>query len=432
MESEDLKINTPKKAPVKSPDKKSKVAASDDATDYLVQGATIGNDVLKKAKRIRDVKEDAVIYGVYDNKGKGFMVKVNDFLIDRTKITIKDKSYFFHMLAVMVDAGIPVIQAVKSLAGRSANPHFKRILNTIAYNCDHGARFYEAMSRFEDVFEESEVGIVRSGESTGRLDVMLFRLSEELDSKHDLYLKLKGAATYPVVVFCLLILVAIGMLVWIFPTLLNLLREGGVPEDSLPLATRVLMVVHTGLVEYWWAMLMGIAGIYLVFTMFVRSDYGAVRWDFWKLKFPVIGKLLRQLYVLRFVSMLGLLIESGLPVIRSLKITGSAISNRLYKLKIQEVINEVKEGGKISESLSDVEFLFPQEVPEMLSVGERVASIAKISKKVSRQFKREIDNSIKRMSSLFEPIMIVVVGLFVALLALAIMSPIFNLGNAIS
>ena len=430
MEFNGLKLNTPTKGAKEEKPKKEDSQAVD-ATDYVVEGADGGGDILKKIKRIRISEKDDVIYGVYNNADQPLSVKFNDFLVDRSSVSLKDKSYFFHMLAVMVDAGIPVIGAVKMLAGRSENPRFRRVLNTVAYNAEHGSKLADSMSRFGDVFDEFEIGIVKSGEATGHLDKMLFKLSEELDKKHDLSLKLWGAAVYPIAVLSVLLLVTIGMLVWVFPTLLGMLTEGGVTTDSLPTSTRLLMFVQAGVVDFWWLILIVLFGAFGVFKMYVSTSYGAVKWDYMKLRIPVIGGLLRRLYVLRFVNMLGLLVESGLPVIRSLKIIGGALSSRLYKLKTQEVINVVKDGGKISDSLADSEYLFAPEVAQMIRVGEKSASLGKISVKISSQYQREIDNSLKKISSVFEPIMILFVGLFVGLLALAVMAPIFNLSTLI-
>ena len=432
MEFDGLKIGggaAPDGGKQKKDDESQKPAS--DAMDYVVNGAAVGKDILMKIKKIKVAEDDGVIYGVYDNRNEPLSVRINDFLVDRSKVTLKDKSYFFHMLAVMVDAGIPVISAVKSLAGRSDNPRFQRVLNTIAHNCEAGSNLADAMSRFEDVFDDSEIGIVKSGEATGRLHVMLFKVSHQLDKKHDLSMKLWGAAVYPIAVLAVLLIVSVAMLVWVFPSLLSLLDQGGITGDQLPLATRILIMIQGAVVNFWWLLLIIAFGLFGLFKMYISSDYGAVRWDYVKLKMPIIGTLLKRLSVLRFVSMLGLLIESGLPVIKSLNITGGAISNRIYKLKVQEVIDDVRRGGKISESLGDSEFIFPMEVVQMLRVGESSANLGKVSEKIADQYQREIDNTLKKLSSVFEPIMILVVGLFVALLALAIMAPIFNLSGSI-
>lgn len=428
MESDDLKISSPKEAakPVES-EKESLPGAQ----DYMVEGAPLETQILTEIKQVKTVRPEEVIYGVYNNSNASWSARLNDFLIDHSKVKLKDKSYFFHMLAVMVDAGIPIVKSVRSLANRAENKRLRRILATVAHNAEGGANLSDAMSRFEEVFDESEVGIVKSGEATGRLHTMLFKLSERLDKRHDLYMKLWGAAIYPIAVLSVLILVAVGMLIWVLPTLINLLKEGGVAEDQLPFATRFLIGMQSGLINYWWAILIVIFAVYGMVNVYVKSSYGATKADYLKLKIPLVGNLLRRLYVLNFISMLGILIDAGLPVIKALSITGNALQNRIYKLKVQEVINQVHMGGKISESLSDTEFLFPGELTQMIAIGEQSASIGKVAEKISDQYQKEIDNTLKKLTSVFEPVMILVVGTFVAILALAIMAPIFNLSSTI-
>lgn len=400
--------------------------------DYLVGGTDAGEELLKKMKTFHSDKRDEVIYGVYNNEGKGITVKLNDFLIDRGKVGLKDKSYFFHMLAVMVDSGIPLLKSMSSIAGRVKSPRLSRVLNTMVYDCERGSNLADAMSRFEDVFDEAEIGIVRSGEATGRLHQMLFKLSEQLEKRYKLYAKLWGAAVYPIAVLVVLFVVSLGMLVWVLPSLLGLLDHSGIAREALPSSTRALIFLQSFTVGYWWLILLVLLGLYGLFTMYKNTPNGAAKWDYWKLNLPVAGDLSRKFYVQRFVGMMGILIDSGLPVMKALAIAGNSISNRMYRLKIQEVINEVRGGRKISESLKDSEFLFPSEVVQMLQVGERSASLGSVSRKVADQYEMEIDNSLKRITSIFEPVLIVIVGLLVGFLAMSIMAPIFNLSNVIS
>ena len=433
MDFRDLEINVNKPA-----DKKAESAnvQHEDLTQYssdsIIYDVASYMDILDSVRNGTDVSDDLVVYGVYDNSKRNIFIRLNDFMIDSSKITVKDKSYFFHMLAVMVDAGIPVVHAIRTLASRTENPRFKRVLATIAYKCDAGMRVYDAMARFDDVFDEAEIGIVRAGEATGRLHTMLFRLSVELDKKNELSMKLWGAAAYPIAVLVVLVLVSVGMLIWVFPSLLGMLSEGGVAGDDLPGATRFLMSIQYGLTNYWWAILGGIFGIYLMFTSYVNTDRGHVKWNLLQLRIPIIGDFIRKVAVLRFISLLGLLIDAGLPVLTCLKITGGSISNTVYKIKIQELIDRVKSGWKISKGMEDSEFLFPSEVVQMVRVGEQSASLGNVARKVSVQYQKEIDNSLKKLSSVFEPAMILVVGLLVAVLALAVMAPIFNLSGTVS
>lgn len=375
-------------------------------------------------------KNDDVIYGVYNNVSEPLSVRINDFLIDHSKISLKDKSYFFHMLAVMVNAGIPLVKALKSLSKRTENKRFSRVINTIAYNTEQGLPLADCLLRFEDVFDEFEVGIVRSGESIGRLDEMLFKLSAKLDSKYELSQKLWSASVYPLIVFGVLVLVAFVMMFFVFPTLLGLFEEGGLGTTKLPLATRMLVSFQNLIVNFWWALLAGIGVLYVLFVAYIGTESGRVGFDIFKLKIPYLGVLLRKIYVLRFVDMLAILVDAGVPVVKVLEIVRNSLNNTAYRAVVEDIALGVKNGEKISDLMQKYELLFPLEVVEMIRTGESSASISKVSDKISVQYQKEVDFSLKKFVSIFEPMMIVFVGLFVAVLALAIMGPIFNLSSS--
>ncbi|MFA7685765.1 MAG: type II secretion system F family protein, partial [Candidatus Gracilibacteria bacterium] len=211
--------------------------SSVDASDYFIKDAGIGGDILEEIKGMRVREPDDMIYGVSDENDRTFSQKIDDFLINNSKISLKDKSYFFHMLAVMVDSGVPVIHSVKTLAGYTDNARFRRVLNTVAHNCESGATLADSMSRFADVFTEAETGIVRAGEETGRMGITLFNLSGQLDKQYELNMKLWSASIYPIAVLAVLVLVTAGMMIWVLPNLLSLLTEGGMSDDKLPTAT---------------------------------------------------------------------------------------------------------------------------------------------------------------------------------------------------
>ncbi|MBT3864511.1 type II secretion system F family protein [Candidatus Peregrinibacteria bacterium] len=392
----------------------------------------MAKSILERITKKGGKKKKQVIYGVYDNSKDDFMTRANDFLIDHSRISIKDKSYFFHMIAVMVDAGIPAVSAIRAFAGRTKNQRFSRVLQTVSYNSERGMSLSDSMSRFGDTFDEVEIGVIKSGEAVGRLGSMLFRLSDQVGRAHELRMKLWGAAFYPLAVLATLLIVAVGMLVWVFPTLMTMLTEGGVAFGDLPLSTRILLYAQTALVDYWWAMILFVAILYGTFRIYVGTPKGKEWWDYLKLRLPIIGPLLRSVYVLQFVSLVGVLIEAGLPVIQALEITTNSIPNSIFRLKLRDVIESVRKGEKISDNLSDTPFLFPSEVVEMIRVGEKSAALGEVSSKVSAQYQMEINHTLKRLTSVFEPLMILVVGLFVGMLALAVMAPIFNLTSVIS
>lgn len=387
--------------------------------------------LLKSIEKRGVQKKEEVIYGVYDNRNASISTKINDFLIDNSKVSLKEKAYFFHLLAVMVDAGIPVLQALKVLSSKTKNRRFQRIINTLEYSTSRGNTLSDSMARFPDVFTDAEIGVVKAGEAAGNLDKMLFRLSAQTERVNELQIKIYTASVYPIIVISVLIIVAIIMIVGVVPVLTDLLVQGGLDAEDFPFATRLLIGSSDFIANYWWTLVLGIFAIYGIFKVYKATEAGKFQIDFTKLKIPVVGALIRKVLVLRFISMLGILMEAGLPVIKTLQITAHLMNSAPYELKILEVIKKVQAGEKISENLMDAPFLFPETVTQMISIGEKTASIATISEKVASHYDREIDHSIKRLTAIFEPIMILLVALFIVLLALAVLMPIFTFTSTI-
>jgi len=372
-------------------------------------------------------KKETAIYGVYDNRKASVFTRLNDFFIDNTGVSLKEKAYFFHLMAVMIDAGIPMLQTLKVLANKTENLRFQRILNTLSYSTSSGASLSDSMARFPDVFTDAELGVIKAGEAAGNLNKMLFKLSEQTEKSHALQVKLITAATYPIIVLLVLVGVATAMMIWIVPTLINLLEEGGLSQDQFPTATKILIGISGFIGSYWWLILIVVLVIYLLYKVYRGTEVGKFQSDYFKLRIPVVGSLMRKVLVLRFISLLGILVESGLPVLKTLQIIGGSIDSAPYRVKIWEVIKKVQAGEKISTNLEDAPFLFPETVTQMLNIAEGTAAIGSISQKIADHYDREIDNSLKRLTSLFEPLMILFVGMVVALLALAILMPIFDL-----
>jgi type IV pilus assembly protein PilC len=400
--------------------------------DYVILQAESGKAFLEEVKQQKTTDTKKVIYGVSESESRGFFAKIKDFFVENSDVGLKEKAYFFHMLAVMIDAGIPLVAALNSLASRTRHKRFSRVLYTIAHSCEGGSTFSDAMQRFYGIFDDAEIGIVSSGEATGRLGEMLFKLSAQLDERYALRSKLVSAATYPLVVLAVLFFVAIGMLVWVLPKILTLFAQAGVAEESLPLTTRGLIALQGFLVDKWWLVAIIALLIYGIFKIYTGSSYGRARYDFFKLKMPIFGALRRKIYMLNFVNLFGILVDSGLSILDALKITGTALDNVIYKAQTQEFIEKVQAGQSISFGMSDSEFLFAPEVTEMMRVGENSASLALICRKIANQYQKEVNNTLKRATSLFEPLMILFVAIIVAVLAMAIMAPIFNLSSSIN
>jgi len=393
----------------------------------MQENVTKSSELLKGVQSKGVKKAQTVVYGVYDNRNASVFTKISDFFIDHQRVSLKEKAYFFHLMAVMIDAGIPVLQTLQILSNKTESLRFQRILNTLSYSASSGVSLSDSMARFPDVFSDADIGVIRAGEAAGNLNKMLTRLSEQTEKSHDLQTKLITAATYPIVILSTLILIGAGMMIWIVPILTNLLKEGGLTEDKFPGPTKGLLAISGFLNNYWWLTILVLMILYGLYYVYKGTVTGKFNVDYMKLRIPIIGGLIRKVIVLRFVSLLGILLEAGLPVIKSLQILMVAMNNELYRIKTWDVIKKVQAGEKISENLADAPFLFPETVTQMLSIGENTASVGLISQKIADHYDREIDNSLKRLTTLFEPLMLLTVGIIVALLALEILMPIFDL-----
>ena len=177
------------------------------------------DDVLNSFGETKAKSQDVYVYGVTDRSSEPFWVRWDDFLIDRSRIPLKEKSYFFHLLSVMLDAGIPMLESLRILSTKSDNKRFQRIISTMAYYVEGGRPFSEALSKFPTVFDDAEIGVVKSGEAIGRLDEMLQKLSDQMERAYNIQLKLKGAMTYPIVVLTVLFLATIVVMTMVIPKL---------------------------------------------------------------------------------------------------------------------------------------------------------------------------------------------------------------------
>ncbi|MBU2524616.1 type II secretion system F family protein [Patescibacteria group bacterium] len=374
----------------------------------------------------RGLEKDRIVYGVTDTSARSLWQKVDDYLVDQSKVPIDEKAYFFHLLAVMLDAGLPILKSLRVLAVRTSNRRFRRVINTLIYNVENGKRLSDSMSKFPEVFDESEIGIVRSGEAVGHLDQMLFKLSDQLEKDRALSQKISGTLWYPIVVLIVLVLVASIIIIFVIPTLKTLFEASGV---ELPFFTRMFIGISDVIGKLWWLFILIFIAIYTIFSTYIHSESGRFRWDYFKLTIPIVGDIIRRTIIARFVLLLSVLVESGLPINRSLHIVANSLGNDVYKRKVMAVKEKVEQGQRISDNLKDAPYLFPDTIVNMINIGEGSASLGQISYKLATHYMREVDSSIKKLTTVFEPIVILFVALFVALLAISVLLPLFSLGD---
>ncbi len=374
-------------------------------------------------------KETSVVYGVYDSSSQAFSVRVKDFFIDRKRVGVQEKSYFYHLLAVMLDAGIPVLKALRVLSKKTANPRFARVVNTLAYDVERGRLVSQSMTKFPDVFPESEVGVIRSGESIGNLSMLLFKLADQTQRAHNLYLKVRGALMYPSTVLIALFVSGAIVVRVVIPKIEQFFTQA---NFEMPFLTQVVLQTGRFMVNFSWLILLVVVFLALLISFYINTSSGRERWDTFLLTFPGVSDVIRKLSVARFVQLLSLLVEAGVPIHECIRIAGGAVNNRLYRNFLEDLRSHVERGEKIADQLATAPFLFPDTVVAMISVGEGSGQLASISQKVASHYEEEVQRSLETFTALLEPVVIVFVGVAVGILAMALLGPIFSLSSLVS
>lgn len=372
--------------------------------------------------------DENFIYGVNETLAPGIEGKLHDYFTENKKITLKDKSFFYNLFATLINSGITTLESLDILRKRTNNPKLKRILNTVKYDVEQGFPLSKALSKFPDTFKSYETGIIQSGESIGSLDNMLQKLATQTEDKQKLQQELKGALTYPAVVFSILILVSIVMFGVVVPKLVSLFQENNI---DLPALTKAVLVVSNAVQNYWPIMIVIFALGLISFQIYSQSEDGKFNLDIYKLRLPYFGNILQKYQLINFFSTLGLLLEAGTPIQQAFQILTKVVDNNVYKLKSFEIKARLQQGQKLAETMSDTPFLFPDTATKMIEIGEKSATIDQMCLKVSKQYLQEIQYSLKNLTTVLGPVVIVIVGIFVAIFGLAILSPVFQLSQGI-
>jgi len=365
------------------------------------------------------LKDQGLVVIDINKKKKGFGTNV----LNRVKA--KDVVIFSRQFSVMISASIPVVQALKVLIDQTENISLKMVVSEIADEVNGGTKLSDALGKRKNIFNEFYVSVVRSGESSGKLDEVLNYLADEMEKDYDMMHKIKGAMIYPVFVLAGLGGVGTVMMVWVVPKLTAVISETG---GELPFATKALMLVSDIMANYWYMILIAIVVIIFSFKAYGRTPVGRRHIDMIKIKMPIFGNLFQKIALVRFTRSMKTLIVGGVPISSSLKIAGDVVGNEVYKNIIEET-REAVEGGA---SISSV-FLKKKEIPnmisQMMSVGEKTGKIDVILDRVTDFYSREITNLVANLVTLMEPIIMVVMGIGVGLMVAAIIMPMYNMAN---
>jgi type IV pilus assembly protein PilC len=344
------------------------------------------------------------------------------------RVTPKDFVIFSRQLAILIDSNVPIIQAIRAIATQTDNNLLSSVLQQVLADIEGGSSISEAMEKHPQIFSKFYVNMVKSGELSGNLQKTLNDLADNIEKNYDLTSKLKSAMYYPGFIFSAMVVVAFLMMTFVIPKLLEILKEN---EDIvLPLQTRILIWTSDFSKDYWWAILIAMAGIIFGISYYLKTEDGKREFDYWILRVPVINKILEYIYIARFSENLTSLLKSGLTINVALNITADIIGNEIYKEAIKNTVHRVKKGDKIAESLDQYN-LFPPIVIQMIEVGESTGRIDYSLAKITEFYTKEADTMIKNFSSLIEPVIMVILAIGVGILVSAILLPIYQVSQSI-
>jgi len=346
----------------------------------------------------------------------------------RKKVSLTEKLMFTRNLQVMIVSGLSLPKALRILSDQSKSKRFKEVILKIEENITKGKNFSESLEEFPDVFSELFRNMIKVGEETGGMDNVLKILARQLEKEHDLKSKIKGAMIYPAVIICAMIGIGILMLIMVVPTLAKTFEE---LKIELPLTTRVVMWLGNFLAQNWLLCIIVIAVAVFFLRLISKSKSGKKTIDYILLKIPVISSLVKKTNSAYTVRTLSSLVASGVPIVRSLEIVAGTLDNVYYKTAILDASEKVRKGEKLSSALSSYTAIYPSLVLQMLEVGEETGETSSILAKLADFFEEDIANETKNLSSIIEPILMLIIGTVIGFFAVSMVQPMYTMLDAI-
>jgi type IV pilus assembly protein PilC len=343
------------------------------------------------------------------------------------RVKAKDRVLFSRQLSTLINAGLPLLQALRSVAAQTTNKPLKIVLGQVIGDVEGGSTLANAMGKHQRVFNQVYLALIAAGEQSGTLDQALERLAIQQEKEADLNSKIRGAMIYPAVVVFVMVLVVGFMVVKVLPQV-KVLYEG-MPGAELPLVTKVLLGVSDFTIKFWWVELLALAFLVFFTSRWARTGPGKEVIDKLKMHAWPIGKLFMKVYMARFARTGQTLVASGVPLLQMLGITAQAVNNVHIARAINAASEKVKGGKGLADSIDgDTENFLPL-VPNMIRIGEQSGAIEQMMGKVADYYEKEVDNEVENISSIIEPVMMIMLGLVAFTIVAAVLLPVYGLAG---
>lgn len=390
--------------------------ARDPATGKKVDGTVIADSQSSVGKLVKEqglallevrVKSDSDLLGFITNR-----------------VSAKDKVVFSRQLATLINAGLPLAQSLRSVTKQTKNKALQSVLTKVITDIEGGKAFSVALEAYPSIFDKVFVSLVAAGETSGTLDAALERIANQQEKDAELASKVRGAMVYPIIVMLVMVGVVTFMLVSVLPQVKEL--YDGLPSAKLPFITTALLALSDFIISFWWALLIGIGALIFATTKWARTGPGKEVIDRLKLSMWPVSQLFRKMYMARFARTATTLVASGVPLIQVLDIVRRAINNVHIENEIAAATEKVKGGRSLAESLQGSQN-FDELVPNMIKIGEDSGALETMLDKTADYFEKEVDNQVKAISTIIEPVLMIVLGIVAITIVAAILIPIYGL-----
>ncbi|MEX2014370.1 MAG: type II secretion system F family protein [Candidatus Saccharimonadales bacterium] len=342
------------------------------------------------------------------------------------RVKTKDRIIFSRQMSTLINAGLPLVQSLRNVESQTQNKAFKVVIGDIISNIESGKAFSVALSKHPKIFNEVYISLIASGEASGTLDKALERIANQQEKDAEVLSKVRGAMAYPAIVILVMFVVIGFMIVKVMPQVETIYSD--LPGATLPLLTRALLAISHFVTTFWWVILGLFIFLGFAVTRYARTGPGKEIVDRFKMTAWPVGPLFMKLYMARFARTGTTLVASGVPLIQMLEIVAKAINNVHIERSIKKATEKVKGGKSIANALEgDPNFL--QLVPNMLKIGEDSGSLEEMLAKTADYYEKEVDNQIKTISTIIEPVLMVVLGVVAFIIVAAVLLPIYGLAG---
>jgi len=343
------------------------------------------------------------------------------------RVSTEDLAVATRQLSTLVGAAIPLVDALTALFEQTESPTMKRTIAQVKDSVNEGVSFADALSRHRRIFPELYVNMVRSGEASGALDVVLLRLAEFLEGQHRLKSRVQAALVYPAVLLLVSIVVLMYLLTAVVPKVVGMFET---MNQVLPLPTRVLIGLSAFVSRTWWILLVAVALSLYALKRWRATPRGAELFDRFRMRVPIYGGVFRKVSVARFARTLGTLLASGVPIVEALRIVKAVVVNKVMEIAIEDTITEVIEGSSLSAPLRR-SGVFPPLLVHMIGVGEKSGNLEEMLVKAAQSYESDVETTVSGLASVLEPVMILFMGGVVGFVVMSILMPMLEMSTIV-